>query len=279
MISQAIVIDSSIAAQIASGKTLEEVEKRYEYLHQSQPARLFGKIAESRQTLRIKFEFSALVYVPKDNAWIPPSNCIWVESRIRFPGKSSIADIYASKERFFTTFLKVPKPTMQMYIDSLKAEAKLLLPSQPRIKETMALIAALGVDHTDVSDSVEAQILPIRLPNGTSSFISASPKELLAGFCIFDSSIHEEALKDKVTALDFSMKEIRDTKPFLQAINLGGKFSSNLVENRTEVDEGSRDDKMTMQFRSKAQAFVRYVTRLMAWSRRHSCRFSKLRSS
>jgi len=247
-------------AGLETDKIIEEAEKRYDYLLRKYYDPMNGENLESRKALRSTFEDSALVYILKENAWCPPSQCVWVESSVKIPGKASIADAYPLKRKFFTTVLKISEPTVEMYIDSLKAEAKGNA-SAAQIKETMALICSLGVGETDLSSFVEAKVLPVKLANGVCSFASASSRDEFVDFAIVENAIHWDAFKGKIVVLDLSLEEIRDTRPLLLAIGLEERFSSNLVKEVTDVRGGSQDHEMTRTLRIKSQAIVRYVIR------------------
>ena len=169
------VCKSKAFAELEINKTIEEAEKRYDYLWQKHSLPMNGENPGSRKALRSTSEGSALVYIPKEDAWSPPSQCVWVESSVKIPWKASIADAYPLKKKFFTTVLKISEPTVEMYIDSLKAEAKGKV-SAAQIKETMKLTCGLGVGETDLSSLVEAKVLPVKLANGVDSFASASSK-------------------------------------------------------------------------------------------------------
>ena len=239
-------------------KIIEEAEKRYDYLYQKGLSAVNDENLESRKALRFTFEDSALVYIPKENAWLPPSQCVWVESSMKIPGKASIASAYPSKKAFFTKVLKIPEPTVEMYVESLKAEAKGKA-SAAHIKETMALICGLISEETDLSSLVEAKVLPVRLANGGGSLASASSKDEFIDFAIVENRVHRDAFKGKIVALDFSLEEIRDTRPLLLAMGLEKRFSSKLVKEVTDVNGGFPDHGMTRNLRLKSQAIVRYV--------------------
>ena len=215
---------------------------------------------ETREVLRSTFEDSALVYIPKDNAWFPPSKCVWVEPNVEIPGKASIAGAYRLKKTFFTEVLKVSEPTVEMYIESLKAEAKGNA-SAAKIKETMVLICGLGLKEADLSSLVEARVLPVKLANGGGSLASASSKNEPVDFAILENKAHRDAFKGKIAALDFSLEEIRDTRPLLLAMGLKPRFSLGLVKEVTDVSGGSQDHEMTRNLRIKSQAIVRYAIR------------------
>ena len=254
------VYESKAFAGLETDKIIEEAEKRYDYLWWKHSFPTNDQNPESRKALRSTFEDSALVYIPKENAWCPPSQCVWVESSVKIPGKASIADAYPLKKTFFTTVLKISEPTVEMYVDSLKAEANGKA-SATQIKETMALICGLGVGETDLSSLVEAKVLPVKLANGVGSFASASSKDEFVDFAIMENTIHWDAFKGKIVVLDFSLEEIRDIRPLLLAMGLEERFSSKLVKEVTDVRGGSQDHEMTRNLRIKSQAIVRYVIR------------------
>ena len=212
------------------------------------------------KALQLTFENSALVYIPEENAWYPPSQCVWVKPNVRIPGKASIADAYPLLGTFFTTILNIPKPTVEMYVESMIAEAKGNV-SAARIKDTMRLICTLGIRENDFSSLVEAKVLPIKLANGVGGFASASSKDKCADFAIVDNNIHWDAFEGKIVVLDFSLEEIRDTRPLLLAMGLEERFSSNLVNEVTDVRGGFHDREMTSNLRIKSQAVVRYAIR------------------
>ena len=215
---------------------------------------------ESRKAMRFAFENSALVCIPQQDSWYPPSRCVWVESNVKIPGKASIADRYPVLETFFTEVLNVSKPTVNMYVDSMKAEAKGKA-SAVRIKETMRLICNLGVGEHDFTSLAEAKVLPIKFANGVGGFASASCKGEYEDFAIVENAIHRDAFESKIIVLDLSLEEIRDTRPLLLAMGLKDRFSSKLVREVTYVTGGFRDHGMTKSLRTKSHAIVRYVIR------------------
>ena len=237
---------------------VEEAEKRYQYLWQKYPSLTSNENSQSRRALHFSFQGLALVYVPKEKAWFPPSRCVWVESDVNIPGKVSIANAYPSLEKFFTAALNISKPTVEMYIDSIKAEAKGEA-SVARIKSTMKLICSLDVEDRDLSSLLDAKVLPIKLANGVRVFASASTKGEGVNFVILENIIHRDAFEGRIDILDFSLEEIRNTRPLLLAMGLQERFSSQLVGETTDVNGGSQDRGMTKTFRNKSQAVVRCV--------------------
>ena len=242
-----------------SDKIVEEAEKRYDYLSLNYVLQ-FGATSENRKAMRSTFEDSALIYIPKEDTWYPPSKCVWVESSVKIPWKASIADTYPSKKIFFTTILEISEPTVEMYIESLKAGAEGKT-SVAQLKETMALICRLGIGGTNLLGLVEAKVLPVKLTTGLTGFASASSKNKTLDFAIVENLIHWNAFRGKIAVLDFTLEEIRDTKPLLLAMGLEERFSSKVVKEVTDVSGGFQEHMMTRILRNKSQALVRYVIR------------------
>ena len=245
-------------AGFENDKLVEEAEKRYHYLWQKHPFPGIDENPESRKALQFTFEGSALVYISAENAWYPPSQCVWVKPNVKIPGKASIADAYPRLGTFFTKVLHIPKPTVEMYVESMIAEAKGDV-SAARIKQTMRLICTLGLGENDLSSLVEASVLPIKFANGGGGFASASSKDNCVDFAIVNNTIHWDAFEGKIVILDFSLEEIRDTRPLLVAMGLEERFSSKLVNEVTEVQGGFHNHEMTSNLRIKSQAIVRYA--------------------
>ena len=233
----------------------EEASKRYDYLWQK--CSESEELTECRKVLHFAFENSALVYVPAKCAWVPPSQCVWADSSVKISAKVSVADLYPSKKTFFTEVLQISEPTVDMYVDSLKAEAK-GDPSAAQIEATMKLICGLGFEEGVGSSLTDVRFLPVRVPD-TDHSVTTSFQSTLEDFAVLDNTIHQEAFRGKLATLDFTLEEIRDTRPLLTAMGLANKFSSKLVEEVTDVNESQLDAERTKIFCAKSQAIVRYV--------------------
>ena len=235
-----------------------EVRKRYDFLRRNQLPSVESDVEDRQRTLRSTFENSVLVYVPTRSAWFPPSQCVWVDSTAKFPGKASVADAYPSKKAFFTTDLRISEPTVEMYIESLKAGVKEGI-SPTRIKEIMVSMCSIGLGAIDFSSLANVEFLPIKSATGTPSLASAAIMGDYHDFVIVDNKAHCDAFKDRLPVLDFVIEEIRDTKPLLLAMGLEQQFSSKLVKEVMDVKGGSQDREMSTRLRIKSEAIVRYV--------------------
>lgn len=148
--------------------------------------------------------------------------------------------------------LQIQKPDLQMYIQALKQLAKEKPPSIPRIKESIALISTMDPSESDLKSLRSANIFPARLPSGDVKLTNAS-----VDFAIVDRKEYEEAFKDKLITLDFSFNEVHTCRPFLLALDLGRRFMSAAVEEKTMVQGGLADRNLTDTLREKAHALFR----------------------
>ena len=248
-------------AGFGADQIFDEAERRYEYLAYHATSPFLGEVESCHKSVQSSFESSALIYIPKESLWRPPSQCVWVESSVKIPGKYSIANLYATKKTFFINVLKVTEPTVDMYIELLKGAAKGKT-SATQIKETMILICGLGLGECNLTGLADADFLPIKPPRGPNVLTSANLKNLMSlDFTIVENLFHLNAFEGKINVLDFTLEEIRDTRALLLAMGLEKRFSSKLVEEVTEVTGSSVHSQMSRMLRSKTKAIVRYVTR------------------
>ena len=150
--------------------------------------------------------------------------------------------------------------SLMSYADNQQKVAKII--------ETMTMISSLGVDVNDVAGLLRAKIFPIKLPNSQRRLVAASSMIESSEYVILDTMTHRNTFLGKVPHLDFSMEQLRDTRSFLITCGLEGRFTSNLVENVTEVEEGFMEINMAKELHSKALALVRYVCGLFFNSQR-----------
>ena len=124
----------------------------------------------------------------------------------------------------------------------------------------MTLICKLGLEDVDLAELMEAKVWPIKLANGQNRIASASSRTEISGsfdFAIVDNKAHWHSFGGKIAALDFTLEEIRDTRPLLLAMGLEARFSSNLVREETNIVKGSRNHEITRNLRLKSRAIVR----------------------
>lgn len=201
---------------------------------------------------RTRFEDGELIFDPTRMTWHSRSACIWAEDRIRIPRKVSIATAYASLQDFFVRMLDIRKPNIAMHVQALKEMA-----NKPElifeIKDTMKIISSMEPSADHLSDLRSSSIFPVNLPGGGGGMTSS-----LVDFAIIDRQDYDDMFEG-ITTLDFSPSEIRACRPFLLALGLGRRHMSELVEEKTTVDDGVKSLDLTKVFRSKAYALFRYV--------------------
>ncbi|KAE8452297.1 hypothetical protein EG329_000997 [Mollisiaceae sp. DMI_Dod_QoI] len=203
--------------------------------------------------IRTSFEESELLFLPSRNTWHPLSSCIWAEDQVRIPRKTSIKSHYASLDDFFCRILGIAKPNLEMNVQALKELAH----SQPaastsEIKRMIMFISSMGPTLDDVKDLRRSNIFPVKILNQQNSFTNA-----LADFAIVDRSEYGSAFAGKIRILDYSIEEVRASRPLLLALGMRGKHLSELVEEETTVRDGAIDSELSQRFRSKAYALFR----------------------
>lgn len=201
---------------------------------------------------RTRFEDNSLIFVPSQNAWFPPSSCIWADDRTRIPQRTPISTPYASLQEFFCHVLQVQKPDLRMYVQELMQLSKDRPPSLFRIKESISLISTMDPSSKSLKSLRSANILPVRLPSGDVKLTNAS-----VDFAIIDRKVYGEALQGQITTLDFSLNEVHACRSFLLALDLGRRFISAAVEEKTSAQGSLPNLELTDALREKAHAIFR----------------------
>lgn len=207
--------------------------------------------------LKRQFESLALVYVPSSETWLPPSACLWIDEKIRISGKASISKVYVSLEAFFTQSLEVSRPEISTYVKELQSAAG-RVDHVDEIRNLMRYISSMAPKTSSVQSLRKSSIFPVRLPDGTLQLSNAE-----ADFAIADRQEHYDAFSSEVIMLAFSLHEIRDCGDFLQAMDLGKRYTSKAVEEQSSESGSRLDQTLTDFFRQRAYALYWYVGALI----------------
>jgi len=136
-------------------------------------------------------------------------------------------------EDIFVDLLHVPNLTFDMVYGKLKSLGSSSEIGVSEAKETIealnSFLARGDGRHTNPRDILRASVFPVRQPQGSVQLVNASMP-----FAIPDRQHWEEAFKDKISMLDFSLSAIQRLKPFLQWLDLESRYLS------VGVREGSR---------------------------------------
>lgn len=170
---------------------------------------------------------------------------------MNIPGKFSIASPYGNLQDFFTRILGVAKPDIRMHVAALEKLGKGNC-NATQIKDSIKRISNAAPSVEDLKVLKNANIFYVKNASGNIARTNS-----LADFAIADRPEYEEAFRGKLAVLEFSFEEIRSCRAFLEAMQLGRKYMSKQVTEKTEVDGGEIAPVLTSNLRKKAKALIR----------------------
>jgi hypothetical protein len=108
----------------------------------------------------------------------------------------------------------------------------------------------------DLELMVECSILPVR--EGQPSSESVTFRNCHDNFVVTDRVKLGEVFQGHIGFLDFSLEEVRQLNPFIQALNLDRKFLTLVCKKRTAcTEERVLDARLTTEFKDRAYALLR----------------------
>jgi len=205
---------------------------------------------------RNEFEEFELIFDSRQNVWRAQKQAIWADYSIVFHGRSSISLQYPSCEGFFVDILQVDRPDKIMLIQALKTYSKEGASLQ-QLKELMVAISGLSPTEKELKPLGTCSLFPVTLVTGIS--IGRKTVDRRADFAIIDREEYGELFKSRVDTLDFPLEDVRRCHNFFMALGLHEKYISNIIEEKTTVDDGNLSMELTRAFTRKAYAIFRYV--------------------
>ncbi|KAH6672240.1 hypothetical protein B0J14DRAFT_69385 [Halenospora varia] len=232
--------------------TPEKVSRLYELLSEVDSRR-------DRANVRNSFEDESLILVSSTNEnWFSPSQCLWT-SPVQIEGKAIIGNSYPERlKNFFLDFLEIsPASLCTLVLELLSLTQR--RPSISRVKELIWAINAMDPEPADLETLLTSDILPVRILDGDSShiIILQAPQSDLA---INDRNKLARVFQNTpgATILDFTLEEVLQLEPFLQALGLQNKYLSSMYDEETACgDEGVVDNNLTEKFRERAYDLLR----------------------
>lgn len=205
--------------------------------------------------IRNSFENEHLVYAPQDPFWFPPSQCLWT-SPVPVPGRAILHPFYSgSLVRFFQHRLRISPASLGTLVDGLHSLAQ-GQPSVHAIKRMIEAINTMDPKSEDLTSLAEANFLPIRRTGSVSAGVCFQSCQ--SNFSIIDRTKLADIFRPYTGLLDFSLEEVQNFAPFLQALHLGNKYLSNLCTEETACsDSGVLDVVLTGKFKDRAYYLLR----------------------
>ncbi|KIW01104.1 uncharacterized protein PV09_07391 [Verruconis gallopava] len=232
-------------------------------VHREDLSNLYKELSTYRNqadcmTIRNRFQSERLIYHPQVNSWHSPTDCVWAEDHIKLQGKVSIATEYKESEYLFVEILNIVEPTLEMHVRAL-ADKALLPRAKKEMFHEMRLICAFDPKPDQLESLRNALCLPIRTVDKRLEWVRPSFED----FVIVDRKEYGDMFEGKVNVLDFSLEEVHQLRTFLIALDLGRRFMSEAVEEKTRVSGELRlDNDLTREMQRKAYAICRYAAHL-----------------
>jgi hypothetical protein len=208
-------------------------------------------IKDTRNT----FENERLLYAPQDPFWFTPSQCLWA-SPVPVPGKVVLHPFYSeSLKVFFQNRLKISPASLGTLVEGLRSLAQEQY-SVHAIKEMISAISAMDPKREDLASLAGANFLPIRRTGSASAGVSF--QSCGSNFSIIDRTKLANIFRPYTGFLDFSLEEVQNLAPFLQALELSNKYLLNICTQETACsDSGLLDVELTEKFRNRAYYLLR----------------------
>jgi hypothetical protein len=117
-------------------------------------------------------------------------------------------------------------------------------------------INAMNPKREDLTSLAKANVLPIRRTGSASAGVCF--QSCRSNFSIIDRTKLADIFRPYTGFLDFSLEEVQNLAPFLQALNLSNKYLSNLCTEKTACsDSGLLNEVLTEKFKNRAYYLLR----------------------
>lgn len=202
------------------------------------------------------FATEDLIYVNihDKSGWYKSGDCLW-SSTAEIRGKVTLNDHYEELKALFIDALGVRTLTLQMVHDEL-------LQANPQntiaeLKTTVWSFNALLQTERNSLDPellLKAKVFPVRHPNGSIALSSA-----MLEFAIGDREYLSTRFDGKIKVLDYTVKEVRQLKPFFEWTKLTTHYLSFAVIENTMVSAGVQQviEASRRDLKQKAYALLR----------------------
>jgi hypothetical protein len=201
------------------------------------------------------FETERLIYASSESAWFAPSQCLW-NSPVPIQGKAIIVNAYQDELKpFLVERLNIAPAVLSTVVEGLCSLAR-GNPSLIKVKEMIWAINNMDPRQGDLELMMECSILPVR--EGQPGSESVTFRNCHDSFVVTDRVKLGEVFRGQIGFLDFSLEEVRQLNPFLQALKLDKKFLSLVCKKKTAcTGERVLDARLTTEFKDRAYALLR----------------------
>ena len=171
-------------------------------------------------------------------------------------GKAILGPLYPVDLRdFFRDGLRISPAVLGTLVQGLCSLAQ-GQPSIADVKEMIWAISAMDPEKRDLIPLVPCNILPVRRVRHGSAEVSL--QICGSNFSVVDRTKLADIFREHVGFLDFSLEEVRQLDPFLQALDLSKKFLSCVCTEETACsDDGALDVDLAENFKNRAYDLLR----------------------
>jgi hypothetical protein len=156
---------------------------------------------------------------------------------------------------FFQDRLRISQAALSTLVEGLCSLAH----GQPSItdaKEMIWAISTMNPKKSDLIPLVPCNILPVKKVRHGSAEVSL--QNCGSNFTVIDRTKLADIFREHVGFLDFSLEEVRQLDPFLQALDLSKKYLSRICTEETACSgDGVLDVDLTEKFKGRAYHLLR----------------------
>ena len=164
--------------------------------------------------------------------------------------------IYPDKlKSFLSDRLKISPASLSTVVEEICSLSK-GQPSPDKLKKMIWALNDMNPKESDLRPLMSCDFLPIRV--GRSGSDSISLQSCSRNFAITDRAKLASSFTGQIGFLDFSLEEVRQLRPFLQALDLDRKYLSFIcIENTACNEDRVLDRKLTKEFQDRAYYLLR----------------------
>ncbi len=221
-------------------------------------------MADQHSSSRFDKEPLIAAIVSEQMTWHITSDCLW-STAAAITGKTNLASLYrgAELEKFFTSFMQIPKLSIGMvYYELLHLSPQNGAQGVEEVKILLRTLNDLLRSDEQLDDDqgpkalFRKSILPVKSPNG---YVALRSK--MTAFAIVDRKYLGEIFGSRVNVLDFEMGEICTLKPLLEWAGLEDRHMSRMVTEVPDLGSGAQFPISDYRFdiKRKAHCLLRCV--------------------
>lgn len=165
---------------------------------------------------------------------------------------------------FFQDRLRIAPASLRTLVEGLCSLAE-LRPLISDVKDMIWAINAMDPKESDLTPLMARNVLPVRRWGNSAG---TTLQNCGNNFTVLDRTKLADIFREHVGFLDFSLEEVQQLDPFLQALGLSRKCLSRVCTEETACrDDGVIERALTEKFKDRAYHLLRYGKLFLSMSR------------